>query len=124
MNFYSGAQEELRGDEAAGTQADRAVLAKPPRRRSREGGLGAEGTRGGHLPWGLAWAPARCHGCRTRCSRRKAAARGAGMVTLLLPEGCAGDSGVALPGQGAVHGPRAASGTGGGWGGAQPSVGR
>lgn len=27
------------------------------------------------------------------------------MVTLLLPEGCAGDSGMALPGQGAVHGP-------------------
>lgn len=29
MNFFSGAQEELRGDETAGTQADRAVLAKP-----------------------------------------------------------------------------------------------
>lgn len=90
--------------------------------------LGAEGTWGSHLPWGLAWEPARCQGCRTRCSRRKTAARGAGMVTLLLPEGCADDSGVALPGQGAFHRPGAASerasGTGGGWGGAQPSVGR
>lgn len=44
------------------------------------------------------------------------AARGAGMVTLLLPEGCAGDSGVALPGAGCCprgQGRRAAQVAGG-----------
>lgn len=40
------------------------------------------------------------------------------------PRGLCGRQWRGSAGQGAVHGPRAASGTGGGWGGAQPSVGR
>ena len=70
---------------------------RPSGARSWNPGLVAPAPARAHLPWGVAWAPAPSHGCRARCSRRKAAPRGASILALPAAADARERGGLAVP---------------------------
>lgn len=87
-----------------GPQRDGDVPSEAPGWRApRRRGLGPASPRA-HLPCG-AWAPAPSQGCRARCSRSRAAPRGASMVLSRSPRATGATAALALPrGPGAARG--------------------